>query len=66
MITLKDDVIAAIKKSKQLKNAIQTDLDISHTTLYKYLNTRDAKLANVSVINILTKNGFKKSEILTT
>jgi hypothetical protein len=62
MITLKQEVVDTIKDSQDLRNAIQSVLGISHTTMYKYLKLNDKKLANANVIQILRTNTDFKTD----
>ncbi len=56
MITLKPNIIKEIQDSGKLRGIVQVSLGISHTTLYKYLNENDSKLANVNVLEALKAN----------
>jgi hypothetical protein len=56
MITLKESVIDAIRQSAKLRLAVQTALSVSHTTLYKYLDLNDEKLANLNVLEAIKAN----------
>jgi len=62
MITLKQEVIDEIRADQQLRNLIQVALKISHTTLYKYLDNNDSKLANVNVLETLKLNSKFKTD----
>lgn len=65
MITLSPEAIDKIYKTKTLKLDIQVALDISHTTLYKYLKENDPKLTNMNVVNLLVKKtGLTKKELI--
>lgn len=65
MITLTEETIEQIKKDKKLRIAIQSILNISHTTMYKYVNTNDGRLVNINVINMLVKEtGKSESQIV--
>jgi hypothetical protein len=62
MITLKPGVIEAIRQSAKLRLAVQTALGISHTTLYKYLESNDPKLTNVNVLEAIKANSPLKAD----
>lgn len=65
MITLRPNIIEEIQSSGTLRGIVQVALNISHTTLYKYLRDNDPKLANVNVLEALKANtGHKDDEQL--
>lgn len=62
MITLKQNIVDQIRSDKKLKNLVQGALNISHTTLYKYLKLNDTALTNANVLKVLKDNTTYKSD----
>lgn len=66
MIALRKEIIDRIKADKSLKIAVQSVLNISHTTMYKYLSTNDARLTNLNIIQMLVnETGLPECDIIT-
>lgn len=63
---LKDEILEAIRKSSQIKNRLQLELDKSYPTLNRWLKTNDDNLTKVQVLNIVSDElGIAKDELLT-
>lgn len=62
---LKDEIILLIKKKNTLKLELMLVLDVSHTTMYKYLKENDPKLIQLDVLNKLAEKTNIKVKDLT-
>lgn len=62
MITLKQSIVDQIRSDKTLKILVQGALNISHTTLYKYLDLNDSALTNANVLKVLKENTSHKTD----
>ena len=65
-IRLKADVIQMIRTNQQLKNKLLLGLDMSHTTLYRHLDTNSDKLTTATALKIISEDlNISKEDLLT-
>jgi len=56
IITLTDAVILRIRSNKRLRSRICFDLDITHSTLYRWLRVSDSRLTTATMLDILSEH----------
>ena len=65
-IRLRPEVILHIRGNQGLKNKLQMELDISHSTLYRYLDINSDRLTTATALKVISEDMKKsKDELLT-
>jgi len=54
-IKLKEEIIGLIRNNKMLKNKLQLGLNISSSSLGRYLSTNDEKLTTATALKIISE-----------
>lgn len=66
MIELKNEIISTIKKSLQVRNALQYGLNISSQTLNRWLSTKSSNLTTATALKIIGEElGKSPNDLLT-
>ncbi len=65
-IRLRPEIIQLIRTNQYLKNQLQLDLNISHTTLYRHLDQNSDKLTTATALKIIGDGlGIEREALLT-